>query len=61
MDIRNTVLQSSQSFEINVLESKDTFKPETWEQLYELSTETFVEESERLKSTAAGAGVIDND
>jgi len=61
MDIRNTVLQSSQSFEINVLESKDMFKPETWEQLYELSTETFVEESERLKSTAAGAGVIDND
>jgi len=61
INIRNKILESCQSFEINVLESKDTFKPETWEQLYKLSTDTFVEESERSKTTAAGAGLVDND
>jgi hypothetical protein len=29
--------------------------------LYKLSTDTFVEENEKLKSTAAGAGLEDND
>jgi hypothetical protein len=60
-NIKRITLPSSKDFEINVLESKDSFKPETWEQLYKLSTETFVEESERLKSNAAGAGLVDND
>jgi hypothetical protein len=60
-NIQRITLPSSKYFEINVLESKDSFKPETWEQLYKLSTETFVEESERLKSNAAGAGLVDND
>ena len=32
-----------------------------WKQLYELSEETFVEESESLKKGAAGAGLTDND
>tara|TARA_B100000953_G_C17949330_1_gene399444 strand:- start:324 stop:938 length:615 start_codon:yes stop_codon:yes gene_type:complete len=60
-DIRNIILPSAEIFKINILESKDTFKPDTWNQLYELSTETFVEETERLKSTGAGAGLVDND
>ena len=60
-EIQNTVLPTCKSLEIDILEIKDTFKKETWEQLYELSTETFVEESERSKTSAAGAGLVDND
>ena len=32
-----------------------------WQELYELSEGTFVEESEQLKKSAAGAGLTDND
>ena len=60
-EIQNIVLPTCKSLEIDILESKDTFKKETWEQLYQLSTETFVEESERSKTSAAGAGLVDND
>ena len=38
-----------------------SFKDKVWDQLYELSTETFVEETDRLKENAAGAGLADND
>ena len=61
MNIQNKILKSCKSFEIHVLENEDSFKPETWEKLYKLSTDTFVEESERSKTTAAGAGLVDND
>ncbi len=61
LDIQNIVLPVCRSLEINVLESKDNFKPEAWEQLYQLSTKTFVEESEKSKTSAAGAGLVDND
>ena len=61
MDIQNKILKSCKSFEINIIENKDAFKPENWERLYKLSTDTFVEESERSKTTAAGAGLVDND
>ncbi len=37
------------------------YSEETWDQLYELSLETFVEESEEKKLSGAGAGLTDND
>ena len=37
------------------------YSEKTWEQLYELSLETFVEESEKTKLSGAGAGLTDND
>ena len=46
---------------IRLLENTDSFSQKEWNQLYKLSEETFVEESESLKETAAGAGLIDND
>ena len=61
LEIQNIVLTKCKLLEIDILESKDTFKKETWEQLYQLSTETFVEESESSKTSAAGAGLVDND
>ena len=60
-EIQDTVLTKCKSLEIDILDIKNTFKKETWEQLYQLSTETFVEESERSKTSAAGAGLVDND
>jgi len=46
---------------IRLLENTDSFSGKEWNQLYKLSEETFVEESDSLKETAAGAGLIDND
>ena len=49
--------------EINIefLENKNSFSEQDWKELYKLSEETFVEESESSKSKAAGAGLTDND
>ena len=37
------------------------FPDKEWNELYKKSEETFVEETESLKQTAAGAGLTDND
>jgi len=49
--------------EINIefLENKNSFSEKDWKELYKLSEETFVEESESLRSKGAGAGLTDND
>ena len=53
--------KSSQTVTIQVIENQDSFSNKVWQELHELSTNTFVEENERLKSNAAGAGLVDND
>ena len=47
--------------EIFFLENIDNFSESEWRNLYKLSENTFVEESESLKKKAAGAGLTDND
>ena len=47
--------------EINILENEDSFSDQDWKSLYKLSEETFVEETDSLKQSAAGAGLTDND
>ena len=49
--------------EINIefMENKNSFSEKDWKELYKLSEETFVEESESLRSKGAGAGLTDND
>ena len=47
--------------EVNLLENKDNFTDDEWNNLYKLSEDTFVEESDSLKEGAAGAGLTDND
>jgi hypothetical protein len=37
------------------------FSPKTWDDLYKLSLETFVDESEEKRISGAGAGLTDND
>ena len=46
---------------IEFLENKNSFSDDEWKELYKLSEETFVRESESLKEKGAGAGLTDND
>ena len=49
------------NIEVIFLENADTFTNSDWKNLYKLSEDTFVEESDSLKQGAAGAGLTDND
>ena len=46
---------------IELVENKNSFLEQDWKELYKLSEETFVEESDSSKAKAAGAGLTDND
>jgi hypothetical protein len=46
---------------ITFQENKDSFEEIEWSNLYKLSENTFVEESDSLKQAGAGAGLTDND
>ena len=47
--------------EVLFLDNKDSFSESEWKNLYKLSENTFVEETDSLKKGAAGAGLTDND
>ena len=57
----NEIIIISNIVTIKLLENTDLFSEKEWNQLYKLSEDTFVEESDSLKETAAGAGLTDND
>ena len=57
----NNCPEIANNVEINIIENKDNFTEQEWKNLYKLSEETFVEETESLKQGAAGAGLTDND
>ena len=59
--INNEIIKIANIVTIKLLENTDSFSEKEWAQLYKLSEETFVEESDSLKETAAGAGLTDND
>ena len=46
---------------IEFIENKNSFSEQDWEELYKISEETFVDESDSSKKKAAGAGLTDND
>ena len=46
---------------IEFIENKNSFSEQDWKELYKLSEETFVDESDTQKKTGAGAGLTDND
>ena len=60
-NIENQVVTTANEISIEFLENENSFSNEEWKKLYKLSEETFVEESESLKSKGAGAGLTDND
>jgi len=55
------ILEKSEKIKIQFLENKNNFNEEEWSELYRLSENTYVEESEELKQKSAGAGLTDND
>ena len=53
--------ETCENVEVNIIDNNDNFSDQDWENLYKLSEKTFVEESDSLKQSAAGAGLTDND
>ena len=60
-DSEGIVIENAKIVRIEVLENENLFSEKIWDELYDLSSETFVEETDRLKENAAGAGLADND
>ena len=60
-NIEKRISTLAKEISIEFLENKNSFSDQEWKELYKLSEETFVEESESLKNKAAGAGLTDND
>ena len=59
--IKSAIIRKAKTVTISILENEDSFSSKTWNELYEMSTETFVEETEQSKQTGAGAGLQDTD
>ena len=51
----------SKELTIQFEQNKNLFTDKEWKELYKLSEDTFVPEKDSLKSSAAGAGLTDND
>tara|TARA_B100001057_G_scaffold258893_1_gene259041 strand:- start:355 stop:966 length:612 start_codon:yes stop_codon:yes gene_type:complete len=47
--------------EVEIIDNQDNFTENEWKELYKLSENTFVEETDSLKQGGAGAGLTDND
>ena len=55
------ILEKGDQIKIKFIDNENMFSEKEWEELYKLSEDTFVEETEKLKQSAAGAGLTDND
>ena len=55
------ILEKGETINIKFLDNKNSFNEKEWQELYKLSEDTFVEETEELMQKTAGAGLIDND
>ena len=59
--LSDDILEKSEKISLQFLENKNLFSENEWAELYKISENTFVEESDELKQKAAGAGLTDND
>ena len=59
--LKNEILESCNKINISFIENNNSFNENEWKELYKLSEDTFVEETESLKISGAGAGLTDND
>ena len=55
------IVSKAKEISIEFLENNNSFSIKEWKELYRLSEETFVKETESLKKKGAGAGLTDND
>ena len=59
--LNNGIVSIGNIIKITFQENKDSFTEKEWNDLYKLSENTFVEETDSLKQAGAGAGLTDND
>ena len=59
--IKNNIIEVANFVSIQFLNNTDSFLEKEWNELYKLSENTFVEETDSLKQSGAGAGLTDND
>ena len=59
--LKNEILEVCNTINISFIENSNSFNENEWKELYKLSEDTFVEETESLKISGAGAGLTDND
>jgi len=57
----NQIVSKAKEISIEFLENNNSFSLKDWKELYKLSEETFVEETDTSKKKGAGAGLTDND
>jgi len=59
--LKSEIVENSKLIKLSYIENKNTFEEKEWNELYKLSEDTFVRESDSLKVKGAGAGLTDND
>jgi len=59
--LKNEIVEVASNVIVEFVENSDSFSERDWNELYKLSEDTFVEETESLKHSGAGAGLTDND
>tara|TARA_B110000196_G_scaffold101736_1_gene88438 strand:+ start:566 stop:1177 length:612 start_codon:yes stop_codon:yes gene_type:complete len=59
--IKSEIISLANIVSIKFLDNTDLFSDSEWDELYKLSKNTFVDESNSLKQSGAGAGLTDND
>jgi len=59
--LKNEIIEVANNISIKFIDNSDLFTDNEWKELYSLSENTFVEESDSLKKEGAGAGLTDND
>ena len=59
--LKNEIIKIANVVLIKFLENSDSFSEKEWKEIYKISEDTFVEESDSLKQKGAGAGLTDND
>ena len=55
------IWEKAEKLKITFIKNNNLFSEIEWKEIYKLSEDTFVEETEELKQTSAGAGLTDND
>ena len=55
------IVEKSEKINLQFIENKNSFSENEWSELYKISENTFVEETEESKQKAAGAGLTDYD
>ena len=59
--LKNEIIKIANVVLIKFLENSDSFSEKEWNEIYKISEDTFVEESDISMQKGAGAGLTDND